>query len=255
MLDDRLPRVLPASDEPSGNGDNRKQLKTRGRAKIFGYGFITGVVTIIAVAIIAFNLGVFTTINSFLNPKPAKSAEPVVTSSQIAGIIKDASELTTARYIYSGIVDIEEGTIPVINRSSFAMYYTAIARAGITDLSNTQVEVTGDQVIITLPPSKILDVHVNPSSLRFFTTEKAWFHTNDRNQVKAALEAAETSVASADMTELLNLADEQLDKLFQGLLEGYIGNHELVIKHEDRVDSTARDATIDSDGDDQSTEA
>ena len=76
----------------------------------------------------------------------------------------------------------------------------------------------------------------------------AIFHTDNREQVQAGLVEAEKAVSSADMTELLILADEQMDNLFRGLLSDSIGDRELVILHEERVDVTAENADIDSKG-------
>ena len=227
--------------------DDREAPKPKGRGKFFVYGFFTGVVVLGVGLVVAFALGAFTMLHDYLNPQP--NDEPRITDVFISGKLENASEVTSAKYIYSGIKDYEEGFLPIINRSAFSMYYTATVRAGIENTADIKHEVTDDKVILTLPASKIIDVHIHPDSLRYFDKEDPLIHPNDREQVATLLQVAEEDARNADMSELLDLADEQLEKIMEGIFKDSIGDKKLVIKHEERTSSTAEDATIDSEGD------
>lgn len=222
--------------------------KPRGRGKFFLYGFITGVVVLAVALGVAFALGAFTMLHSYLNPP---NEEPRITDAFISGKLENASEVTSAKYIFSGIKDYEEGFIPVINHSKFSMYYTATVRAGIENTADILKEITDKEVIITLPAAQILDVHIHPSSLRYFDKEDPLFHPNDREQVAKLLDIAEADAKTADMSELLDLADEQLEKIMTEIFEDAIGDYKLVIKHGERTVATAEDAVVDSEGDNQ----
>lgn len=239
--------MLKKSDKPKPQEGNKTTTndstkKPKGRVKVFFYGFITGAIVLTIAFGTAFYMGAFATLYSMLFPNNA----PVVTEAFISGRLEEASELVTAKYIYSGIADYEEGTVPLITKSSFSMYYTGTVRAGISDTSSIKPTVEEDKVTIVLPAAKILDVHIQPNSLRFFDQKEGLFHSNNHDQVATMLTKAESDVRQADMSDLLDLADEQMENVVRGLFEDSIGDRELIITHEKRADSTAKDADIDS---------
>ena len=231
-----------SDNDTSGSEQVRKanvETKTpKGRGKFFLYGFVTGIIFFTVMFGTAFYMGVFSRLHTFLFP----NQEPVITEAFISGRLADASELVTAKYIYSGIVDYEEGAVPILNRTTFSMYYTGTVRAGITDTSSIKPQVDEDRVTITLPASTILDVNIHSSSLRFFDQKEGLIHTNSHDQVAKLLTEAENDVRDADMSELLDLADEQMENVIRGLFEDSIGGRELVINHEARLESTPGDS-------------
>ena len=225
----------------------KPQKKRGGRFKFFTIGFFLGVILMIGAMGFAFYAGTFSKLHDLLYPPE----EPVMTEAFISGRLEAASELTSAKYIYSGIMDYSEGSIPGINKTTFSMYYEATVRAGIPDMSAIGIEVSKGTVTVTLPATRIIDVHIHPDSLRFFDQRGSIFHTNDHDQVVSALKMVEQDAKDADMSELLDLADEQLEVVIRGMLADTIGDNELVIVHEERRDSTAKHARIDSEGDEE----
>lgn len=143
-------------------------------------------------------------LHNYLNPP---NEEPRSTDAFISGKLQNASEVTSAKYIFSGIKDYEKGFIPVINHSKYSIYYTATVRAGIENTADIQKEITDTEVIITLPAAQILDVHIHPSSLRHFDKEDPLFHPNDREQVAKLLDIAEAD------------AIERVEVCFRNLVE------------------------------------
>ena len=75
------------------------------------------------------------------------------------------------------------------------------------------------------------------------------FSTDGAKQVKKALVEAEKRARDADMSDLLDMADEQLEKVMKGIFEDSIGDRVLVIKRTPRTDPTPGDAEISSDMD------
>ena len=233
---------VPVSAAQAGD----KGMKREEKRKYFARGFAVGFFGLAVMLVIAFVSGALMMFNAALFPV---SDEPRVTNAFISGKLEAASEVTSAKYLYSGIKDYEDGFIPVINRSKFSMYYTATVRAGIENTAEIERQITDDKVILTLPAAQVLDVHIHPDSLRYFDKESPLIHPKDREQVAELLSLAEEDARTADMGELLDLADEQLEKIMRGILEDSIGECKLVIKHKDRASSTAEDAAADANGD------
>ena len=227
----------------------KPQKKRGGRFKFFTIGFFLGATLVIAALGFAFYAGASSRLFDLLNLQQ----EPEITEAFISGRLEAGSELTTAKYIYSGIMDYSEGRVPIFNRTSFSMYYEATVRAGIIDTSEIGIEVGDGTVTVTLPASRIIDVHIHPDSLRFFDQKDSIIHTNSREQVATVLDMVESDAQQADMSELLDLADEQLESVVRGLLADVVGDYEIVFVHEERTDSTAKHAQIDSEGDEEKT--
>lgn len=155
--------------------------------------------------------------------------EPELTSSFINGKLEAVSELTTAKLTYTGLIKYSDGKIPFLTQNSFSMIYTASVRAGI-DLSKAMVEVTEEQVVITLPACEVQAVDVDEKSIEFYDEHWALFNRSTKEEVIDMVSAAKEDVsAKADLENLLDSAKRQTQVLIQSLLEDVIGERELVI--------------------------
>lgn len=248
MDESRIPEVIPSNQTSNPNqysrGDeDRKPSNGSGIAtklKFFSIGFFVGCV----VLILAMWLGALSSLTSFLFPH----SSPEVTTEFVMARLESASDLTTARLIYSSVSDYEEGSVPIVNRSAFSMFYSATVAAGI-NVTDIVPEVTDTQVILKLPACVVRDVNIDSSSIRFFNQESGWFtQYGEREQVREALVQASEEVRHQDMSELLDLADEQLEDVMRGLFESTIGERELVITRQKQSDTTAADADVSVDG-------
>lgn len=156
--------------------------------------------------------------------------QPQITTSYISGKIDSISELTTAEMEYRGLVVYSDGNIPFLTQKGFSMIYTARVRAGI-DVSQIDVNVTEEQVIITVPKAAIQSVEVDPDSIEFYDEKHALFNWSDKEDVVDTLSLAkEDAEANADGTELIEKANAQTISILQKILEGSIGDKELVIQ-------------------------
>ena len=157
-------------------------------------------------------------------------SEPKITTDYITGKLDVASELTTAELNYTGLVTFQDGSIPFLTKKGFTMKYTATVEAGI-DFSKIEVDVSGKTVKVTLPETEIQSVKVDPNSIDFYDESFALFNWKDNEDVSDASAKAESDIQSnADMEGLKKKSEEQTEKLIRGLLEGAIGERELIIE-------------------------
>jgi hypothetical protein len=138
-------------------------------------------------------------------------------------------ELATAKMTMKGIIHISEGKIPFIDKKEFFMIYRAVVKAGF-DLSEAEIEVTRAAVTITLPPVELLDVQVDEESLEFYDVYPSILNRTElEDTVDAILMAKEDILSQPEVEELKLTAVEQVKALLKGLLEGQIGNRELIV--------------------------
>lgn len=157
-------------------------------------------------------------------------SEPTITTEYITGKLDVASELNTAELTYTGVVTYEDGSIPFITKTGFNMIYTATVKAGI-DFSEIKVDVSDTAVVVTLPEAKVQSVHVDPNSIQFYDEKFALFNWSSKTDITESIAAAERDITqNANTDELIQKAEEQTERLIKGLLEGAIGDRQLVIK-------------------------
>lgn len=180
------------------------------------------VVGIIAVLVVVLIVGFFA-VRLFL-PK-----EPEITNELVAAKLEEASELTTARLTYNGLLHYEEGSVPLINKKAFFMVYCAEVEAGI-DLSQVQVDVRDDEVLVMVPEPGIQDIYIDPESITFYDEQTALFNPNDREEAIDAIAEAEADVRErAGIEQLIDTAKTQTTLLLENLLQDTIGERTLAI--------------------------
>lgn len=179
-------------------------------------------IIIAVVALIAVVLAVFAGAKIF-----GKSKEEADVAFLKAVLTKE-SELTTAKLTLTGFKEYEGDGIEFINKTSFVMVYKAVVRAGI-DIE--KVEVTSDDVAkiiyLKIPKASILDVKVEPSSIKFFDSKFEINRSSQKEDTVAAQSQAEIEAEiEASQSGILELADTQSETLIKGILanaipEGY----------------------------------
>lgn len=87
------------------------------RGKFFG-------IIVIAVILIAIAAGICVRVLLY-------NGEETVDTEYINGLLEKSSELTTAKFHYTGMIEYNDTGLPIINKSDFTMVYKAVARAGI----------------------------------------------------------------------------------------------------------------------------
>lgn len=156
-------------------------------------------------------------------------SQPKVEAKSLMERLEESSELTVEKNYYTGIVKFDEGTIPLINKNGFSMKYEAEIDAGF-ELEDVQIEVTDDDVIVSVPEAKILSVNIDPDSLEFYDNKTSLFKTDRKEATKQALkEAQKDAEAHASSKGVLNEANKRAEVIFKGILEGGVGDRNIVV--------------------------
>lgn len=196
------------------DGKREKKVKNKGVVK--------AVIHLATVLVIAFVI-------IFVVVSLRRDEEPEITSTFINNKLQEASELTSAKMIYNGLVRYSDGEIPFLTKKAFTMIYRAEVRAGI-DLAKVEVSVTDSKVTIRVPETEILDVHVDADSIQYYDEKFALFNGEKREDAIEAIRKAEEDVReNGEVEELKNTAAEQVKVLLESLFKDCVGDRELVI--------------------------
>ena len=169
----------------------------------------------------------FTTI--FAVKKLTDKKQPTITSASLYSKIEESSELTSAKMYYNGVLFYSEGDIPYLTQMSYNMTYSAVVRAGI-DVSEIEIKVEDDRVVVDLPEPEIQDINIDPDSVKFFDKKNALFNWEEMEDGVDAIKYAKDDVeANANLEVLKEEALENSRTLIQGLLEDSVGDKELYV--------------------------
>ena len=156
-------------------------------------------------------------------------AQPKVDAKGLMERLEESSELTVEKNYYTGIAKFSEGSVPLINKNSFSMKYEAEIDAGFR-LEEVTIEVSDDQVLVTVPKAEILSINIDPDSLEFYDNKTSLFKTDRKEATKQALQIAQKDAEqNAARKGLLEEADKRAEVIFKGILEGGVGNREIVV--------------------------
>lgn len=115
-----------------------------------------------------------------------------VDSEYLGSRLTKVGELTTVKLNYNGFAEYEDKGVPIFNKSNFLMTYEAVVRVGI-DLEKTNVKVDNDNktIILDIPKAKILDVKINPSSIKYYDTKFSLFNMDQKEDANKAQDLVE----------------------------------------------------------------
>ena len=182
--------------------------------KIFNKLFKTVKAKIIAIAVL---VAVVASICAF--PFLYNKTEKVDTE-MLYNTLQEASELTTAKFNYSGVTKYEDSGVTFLTKADFTMVYKATARIGI-DVE--EIEVTADDaqkvVYIKIPKAKVLDVKVDTSSIQYFSEKFSLFNPDEKEDGNKAIALAEEEAwKEIESMGGLEMADNQAETLIRGIL-------------------------------------
>ncbi len=160
-------------------------------------------------------------------------AQPHVDAKGLMERLEESSELTVEKSYYTGIVRFSEGTVPLINKNGFSMKYEAELDAGF-ELEDVTIEVTDNAVVVTVPKAEILSIDIDPDSLEFYDNKTSLFKTDRKEATKKALQEAEKDAEeNASRKGVLEAADKRAEVIFKGILEGGVGNRDIIVLQKD----------------------
>lgn len=146
--------------------------------------------------------------------------EPAVTNRTIETKLESIGELAGVKLTYRGLITYKDGSVPYISEKGFSMAYTAVIKAGI-DLKGTDIKVTGDRIILSIPKAKVVSVEVDPDSLTFYDKKHAVFNWQKPEDAGKAVSAAKKDAVKNAVDEgLLNDAEKSTEKLIKEFLKG-----------------------------------
>lgn len=189
------------------------------------FGAVINLITVIVIV-----CAVVYVINKVLDIVEAER-EPEITSTFISNRLEIASELTTAEMIYNGLIYYTDGKIPFLTKKAFLMTYCAEVKSGV-DLSELDINVTQSTVKIIIPEVEVLDILVDPDTIKFYDEKSALFNWVEKEDVIDAMQVAKDDVTeNANIDELVTKAREQTEVILEGLLKDAIGDRQLVISY------------------------
>ena len=167
-----------------------------------------------------------------------KEPELNLTGSIINQQLANCSNLTTAELTYNGLIRFSEGDIPLINKNSFSMIYTATAKAGI-DVSKAETTITDTDIIILLPACEIQEINVDTDSLEFFDEHTSLFNPSEKTDVVTAMKYAREDVeAKADLNSLMERAKSQSELIINGLIKPVSEGRNIIIRYQESSNSS-----------------
>lgn len=170
----------------------------------------------VALAAVCFGAGFFTGGRS-------QEEAPQLSSVTVEHQLQQISRLATTQYAYTNMGQFERGSdfygvrIP-FTTSRFIVSYSGVITAGV-DLSQAQVEVTDEQVTVTLPAAQILSHEIDPDSLEVFDETRSIFNPitiEDYNGFQADQQGVMEEKAL--QAGLLTQAQDQAEAAVTGLL-------------------------------------
>ena len=159
-----------------------------------------------------------------------KEKEKRITSLEVSQTLESASDLTTEKIIYQGVIHYEEGEIPFIDKKSYTMTYTAEIDAGV-DVSEIEVTDTGDKIVVEIPDADVQRVHVDPESIEFYDESFALFNWDDKQDGVDAVTLAEADAKEhADIEGLKKEANDHARELIESLFSDAIRDQQLEVR-------------------------
>ena len=156
-----------------------------------------------------------------------------VTNDYISGKLEDVGELATQQVTYSSTEQMEDGSIPFINKKSFLMHYSATLKAGI-QMDEVKEKITDKEVIVTIPHAKVLGKpQVDPDSIKFMDEKRAIFNWQTKEDAKKAISLAEKDIENnddIDTSSLLEKADDHAKELIHKILDGSVGGRKVAVQ-------------------------
>lgn len=165
------------------------------------------------------------TITSNENGEPIEK-KYTITSEFLEKNLKNIGKLSTVEASYNGMITAEDGDFPVLTQKGYSMYYIGAVTAGI-DVERISIEITENEVIVTVPNAEIQSLKVDPDSIIFANVKKALFNWTTIEEGIDGIRIAEKELMlQAHEDDILTKADEQVDNIIRTLLEDIVRNSE-----------------------------
>ncbi len=136
------------------------------------------------------------------------------------------NQLETAQFVSQHVVEAksESTWLPSFlagERLLLVAQVEVIAGLDMKRVSPSDIEVKGDEVVVTLPPPKILSVRIDEAKTRVFARERGWlvFNPNIDLEREARLQALTEARQAALRSELLPFARQKAEENLRTFLQ------------------------------------
>jgi len=192
-------------------------------------GIAIGLIIALTVVLV-FLLLIGTGLAVFFGTKSMYNKKPQITSAMLAQKLEGASDLTSARLTYQGVIHYDDGGIPFLTQKKYTMVYSAEVEAGI-DLSGVEIEVTDDTVKVKLPDVDVEDPVVDMDSIEFYDDSFALFDWETKEDgIDAVKEAEKDCKEKIDIASLEGEAYENAKKVVEELLKDAVDGRTIEIE-------------------------
>lgn len=210
----------------------KTSISTQAPSKLY---YVSKIVKWVAILIVAM---LITIIIFHLTDSSQKAATTVsaptaqITVTTISTRISGASDLITAKMSYNGLIESQDGVIPVITKKSFLMAFHATVSVGY-NLSNASINVGDHSVLIKMPALNDPDINVDTDSIRFYDLSSALFNwTTKEDGIDAVSVAKQKILESSELEELKVESQKQAEFVIHQLLDDNIGERDLNVTFE-----------------------
>lgn len=156
----------------------------------------------------------------------AKIFSVTPTASVIVERLQAINRLETARQVSHHVVEVSVDSpwLPSFlggERVLMVAQAEAIAGVDLQHFSENDVQVTGDRVVLHLPPPKILSVRLDETKSRVYARERGWlvFNPDKDLERRARLQAYREASQAARQSELLSVARRNAEVNLQAFLQ------------------------------------
>ena len=199
------------------------------RVSIKAVAIVSAAVILVLAVIASLSVGLIKMGETNEQLKKLLEEEQKIDVTYVGNKLEAISELATAKMTYNGIIHFEEGNIPIITKKEFYMSYRVSLKAGF-DLTKAKIVVTDHTVTIDLPEAEIYEPNVDEKSFQFFDKSIGIFSSEEMSDLAQAIsEAKADALAQPETQEMKSKAEEQAVILLTALLEGQIGERDLII--------------------------
>lgn len=153
----------------------------------------------------------------------SRETKPEITGDLLGEQLRAAQELVSVEYFYTNMgkfenqMDFYGWKVPFTTKS-FIVSYDGVIKAGV-DLGETQVEVEGETVTVTLPASKIVSHEIPEDSIEVFDESRNLFNPIRIEDYTSFTQSEKQTVERrAEENGLLTAADEKACEAVRSLL-------------------------------------
>jgi|GEM_PF-672839 len=196
-------------------------LMAGARIKAGAIGFVLGIVFCVGLFAWGYTADILNV--SGIGKNGVTSEETKVTSVTIQAKISELSELSTAKYVYTNAVK-EKNAKTIFGKkvpftdNTIIVKYDGVLRAGV-NLENTDVDVKGTTISITLPEAEIFSNEIDHNSFQYLEKKNNVFNPFDPEDVTDfEAEQKEAMINKAKDQGLLEEAEENAKKLITEML-------------------------------------